>query len=62
MASGEEQQPNSSKAGVSLSGVQVKVIGDSLQAIQEYDKTLELGCSRIGKACRVSLRNGEITY
>ena len=56
----EDRQPARTGSGVSLSRVRVKVLGDSLEVLQEYDRVLELDCIREGKVCNVSLRCGEI--
>ena len=62
MASEKQRQSDSPKAAISLVGVQLKVLGNSLEVLQKYDKALELRCFSSGKSCSVSLSNGEMIY
>ncbi len=45
--------------GVSLYQVHLKLVGESLEVIQEYDDKLKLRCVCEGKACKVSLSKGK---
>ena len=58
MAKNGEMSPGEAKR-VSLSEVQLKLVGESLEVIQDYDQKLRLGCACEGKTCRVSFSKGK---
>ena len=46
--------------GVCLTQVHLKVVGESLELVQEYEEKLKLKCFCEGKVCKVSFLNGKL--
>lgn len=61
MASLEEEKQKP-QHGVRISEVQLKVVDEELEVLQKFDQKLSLECKRVGKACKVFLRNGEAVF
>lgn len=41
-----------------LPSVRVKLVGEELEVLQEFDRSLDLECSRVGKTCKVCFCKG----
>ena len=56
----ENGDPGSTKTQrVSLTGVQLKLVGESLEIIQDDAQKWKLDCVCEGKSCKVSISNGK---
>ena len=58
----QEIEKQESQDGVRLTEVQLKVVDETLEVLQKFDQKLSLECKRVGKACKVCLRNGKIAF
>ena len=54
-----EEVNKRSLKGTRLSGVQLKLIGENLEVLQQYEKKLELVCTCEGKSSKVAVYDGE---
>lgn len=46
--------------GVQLAQVHLKIVGESLELVQEREEKLKLKCFSDEKVCKVSLSNGKL--
>lgn len=55
-----KEESSNSDINFGLLGVKLKVVGENLEVIREYQEKISLVSSRVEKSCKVSLYEGEL--